>query len=72
MLPVLMHHKSPFTKAPWLFMSGKVSRKQIRQKNLSTIEEGVRHRLGNSSRSSEVAWPVFAFRFWKCPDLRPP
>lgn len=45
MLHALMHHKSVLANSPWLFMSGKVSRKQIREKNLSTIKEGVRHRL---------------------------
>lgn len=72
MLHVLMHHKSVLANSPWLFMSGKVSRKQIREENLSTIKERVRHRLWNSSRGSELAWPVYVFRFWKCPDLRPP
>lgn len=44
MLQVLMHHKSVLTYSPWLFMSGKLSRKQIREKNLSTTKEAVRHR----------------------------
>lgn len=48
LLNMQMLHKSVFTNTPWFFMSGKISRKQIRQKNLSTIKEGVRDRLGNS------------------------
>lgn len=67
MLHVLMHHKSVFANTPWLFMSGKVSRKQIRHKNLSTIKEGVRHRLRNSSRGSELARPLFLLGFGSAP-----